>query len=249
MHFAIRRRASGFPTRTRFDTFEASRLDWDERGREPHREREDLVRRLLAIRSGDLVTRFAGMRHGGEFLVEGEWLTVRWTLGDGSRLGHQVAFARGVAQAGGLPRADRAPAPPRPLPGRCLFEHAVAHGCRRAGWLGRRVRSASRWRAAMSDPHGALLRLCELHGVGTGYHDIWGKWVEAPEAALRALLGQLGVHVESAESIENALAQAHDSTVRRLIEPVALIDPDGGERECDDLGAARGWTARCCAGG
>ncbi len=78
----------------------------------------------------------------------------------------------------------------------------------------------------MSDPHGALLRLCELHGVGTGYHDIWGKWVEAPEAALRALLGQLGVHVESAESIENALAQAHDSTVRRLIEPVALIDPE-----------------------
>ncbi len=116
-------------------TFEASRLDWDERGREPHREREDLVRRLLAIRSDELVTRFAGMRHGGEFLVEGEWLTVRWTLGDGSRLGHQVAFARGVAQAGGLPRADSGAAPPRPLPGRCLFEHAVAHGCAgQAGW-------------------------------------------------------------------------------------------------------------------
>ncbi len=106
-------------------TFEASRLDWAERERTPHREREDLVRRLLAIRGDHLVSRFAGMRHGGEFVCEGEWLTVRWTLGDGSRLCHQISFTRGDAPVGGLRGTASGAGAQRPLPGLCLFEHAV----------------------------------------------------------------------------------------------------------------------------
>ena len=106
-------------------TFEASRLDWAERERTPHREREDLVRRLLAIRRDHLVGRFAGMRRGGEFVCEREWLTVRWTLGDGSRLSHQISFARGDAPAGGLRGTESGAGAQRPLPGLCLFEHAV----------------------------------------------------------------------------------------------------------------------------
>ncbi len=47
-----------------------------------------------------------------------------------------------------------------------------------------------------------------------------------PKRRFALFCGQLGVHVESAESIENALAQARDGAVRRLVEPVALIDAE-----------------------
>ena len=106
-------------------TFEASRLDWGERTGAPHSEREALVRALLAIRRRELVPRLEGMRRGGEFRVDGAWLTLRWTLGDGARLGLQVAFA-GTGPASGARggEADAAGAQ-APLAGRCLFERGT----------------------------------------------------------------------------------------------------------------------------
>ncbi len=106
-------------------TFEASKLDWSERSRSPHREREALVRRLLAIRREELFGRFEGMRRCGEFSVDGPWLTVRWTLGDGSTLGLQVALPRDAEEAARRLTELPGAVAQQPLPGRCLFEHAV----------------------------------------------------------------------------------------------------------------------------
>jgi len=94
-------------------SLEASRLQWSERGRSPHREREALVRELLAIRRRRLTTRLAGMRGGGRFSVDGGLLSLRWTLGDGSALTQLANFGRGDAAIDGA------------APGERLFEHGV----------------------------------------------------------------------------------------------------------------------------
>jgi maltooligosyltrehalose trehalohydrolase len=106
-------------------TFEASKLDWSERARSPHREREDLVRRLLAIRRDELFARFDGMRRGGRFAVDGPWVTVHWTLGDGSTLGHQIALPRDAEEGARRASELHGAAAQAPLPGRCLFEHGL----------------------------------------------------------------------------------------------------------------------------
>jgi len=66
-------------------TFAASRLDWGERERAPHRERFELVRRLLALRHARLVPRLAGAS-SGRTSVAGSLLRAEWTLGDGALL-------------------------------------------------------------------------------------------------------------------------------------------------------------------
>ena len=94
-------------------SLEASRLQWSERGRSPHREREALVRELLAIRRRRLAPRLAGMRGGGRFSVDGGLLSLRWTLGDRSALTQLANFGRGDAAIDGA------------APGERLFEHGV----------------------------------------------------------------------------------------------------------------------------
>jgi maltooligosyltrehalose trehalohydrolase len=73
-------------------TFAASRLDWGERERAPHRERIELVRRLLALRHARLAPRLAGAS-GGRTTVAGSLLRAEWTLGDGALLTIALDFA------------------------------------------------------------------------------------------------------------------------------------------------------------
>ena len=109
-------------------SFAASRLDWDERIRAPHREREALVRQLLAIRARAVVPRLARMPGGGEFSVDTELLTLRWTLGDGSRMTHRLRLGAG---SGAAARASQGPDPEVDAglaDGECLFELGVRPG-------------------------------------------------------------------------------------------------------------------------
>ncbi|MEW6638391.1 MAG: malto-oligosyltrehalose trehalohydrolase [Actinomycetota bacterium] len=69
-------------------TFEASRLDWAERGDPEHAAWLDLYRELLALRRERIAPRLAGVP-GGEAryrLVGERGVRVQWTLGDGSLL-------------------------------------------------------------------------------------------------------------------------------------------------------------------
>jgi maltooligosyltrehalose trehalohydrolase len=69
-------------------TFAASRLDWTDVTRPPHRERLDFHRQLLALRAREIAPRLCGMPGGRvRFRTRGNHeLFVRWRLGDGSEL-------------------------------------------------------------------------------------------------------------------------------------------------------------------
>jgi maltooligosyltrehalose trehalohydrolase len=80
------------------ESFERCRLDWAERGREPHAAWLALVTQLLALRREHLVARLARPSLGGRSVVEGGLLQVEWVLGDGA-IWHVVAnLGEGVFQ-------------------------------------------------------------------------------------------------------------------------------------------------------
>lgn len=66
-------------------SFAASKLHWEERERGPHRERLELVRELLALRSRYLVPQLTMAAHGGSFEIEAGMLRVQWNMGSASR--------------------------------------------------------------------------------------------------------------------------------------------------------------------
>jgi maltooligosyltrehalose trehalohydrolase len=70
------------------DTFEASKLNWDEAGQGEHARFASLYRRLIALRKQQIVPRLTGMKgNSGRFEILGPCvLKVVWTLGDGSEL-------------------------------------------------------------------------------------------------------------------------------------------------------------------
>jgi maltooligosyltrehalose trehalohydrolase len=97
-------------------TFESSKLRWEERARAPHRERLELVRKLLALRRQYLAPRLRGARGGAKLEILNGVLRVEWMLGDGARLrllahfgvtpatvppllGGEVVYAEGVSRA------------------------------------------------------------------------------------------------------------------------------------------------------
>lgn len=90
-------------------TFARSRLDWTGLETEAGRARHALVRRLLAIRTAEIVPRLPGMSamNGDAAPAGSRGVAARWRLGDGSRLGL-------VANLGGAPFEAA-------LPGRELF--------------------------------------------------------------------------------------------------------------------------------
>ncbi len=69
-------------------TFEASRLDWDERRRQPHAEWLALTTRLLQVRHEHLVPHLAGARSGRFDCPTPHTLRVRWPLGEGPGCRH-----------------------------------------------------------------------------------------------------------------------------------------------------------------
>ena len=75
------------PDATEEGSFDACRLDWSERGREPHRTWLERYRRMLRVRRDAIVPRLAGIGPGGAFRRLGPAaLRAEWTLGDGALL-------------------------------------------------------------------------------------------------------------------------------------------------------------------
>lgn len=76
------------PDPNSLSTFESSKIDWSEAAQPPHRERLDLVTRLLEIRRGEIVPRLAGVKgNAGKVLVADDGgFAVSWQLGDSSDL-------------------------------------------------------------------------------------------------------------------------------------------------------------------
>jgi malto-oligosyltrehalose trehalohydrolase len=69
------------------DTFQRSRLAWEDLPEPFHQEWFGFYRRLLRLRREWIIPRLGGMRGGGEFRPLGQsGLRLRWTLGDGSCL-------------------------------------------------------------------------------------------------------------------------------------------------------------------
>ncbi|MDH5222333.1 MAG: malto-oligosyltrehalose trehalohydrolase [Betaproteobacteria bacterium] len=66
-------------------TFERSKLRWDERQRPPHRAWLELVTGLLHLRRQHLVPHLVDQRAGGRHQVEGNLLHVEWALAAGAR--------------------------------------------------------------------------------------------------------------------------------------------------------------------
>ena len=94
------------PDPTSKASFAASRLDWSEREREPHRRWLQRYRDLLSLRSRAVVPRLRGMAPGGEHRLLGPAaVRVEWRLGDGSTLRLLANFAEAAAPL--APAADR----------------------------------------------------------------------------------------------------------------------------------------------
>jgi maltooligosyltrehalose trehalohydrolase len=75
------------PDATAESSFEACRLDWSEREREPHRTWLERYRQLLRVRRDAIVPRLAGIGSGGAFQRLGPAaLRAEWRLGDGALL-------------------------------------------------------------------------------------------------------------------------------------------------------------------
>jgi maltooligosyltrehalose trehalohydrolase len=86
--FADPKARARIPDPNALSTFEASKLDWSETARSPHRERLAHVTRLLEIRRGAIVPLIAGISgHAGTVLAaDANGLGVAWRLGDGGSL-------------------------------------------------------------------------------------------------------------------------------------------------------------------
>ena len=98
---AVRER---IPDPNALTTFQASTLNWAERGATSHRERLALVRELLAIRAQHIVPRLAGARSGGQFDIVNGALCVAWPLAQSATLRLALNFADAEAT---LPQAPQ----------------------------------------------------------------------------------------------------------------------------------------------
>jgi malto-oligosyltrehalose trehalohydrolase len=67
------------------ETFHSAKLDWDDLSRESHAQWHDWYRRILQVRSQQIVPRLSGIARGGSHAVLGpSAVTVRWQLADGA---------------------------------------------------------------------------------------------------------------------------------------------------------------------
>lgn len=68
-----------------------------------------------------------------------------------------------------------------------------------------------------------LARLAALHGVAPSYSPSPGRTVEAPDAALVAVLAALGVDARTPESVRDALAAREAEDAARLLPPTVVL--------------------------
>src|SRR4051794_12295866 len=87
--------------------------------------------------------------------------------------------------------------------------------------------SAPRWRSPAMDEAEALQRLCQRHGVATGYHDVSGHWHHLAPDALAALLRDAGFLPPGTDAAA-AEAAAERRAWLRALPPVQSL-PAGGE--------------------
>jgi 1,4-alpha-glucan branching enzyme len=85
-------------------TFLASRLDWSDLEKEEPAASLEHTRRLLETRRVQVVPRLEGRAMRARGSASGPWVTVDWTLGEGSRLHLRANFS-----AQSAPLAERAP--------------------------------------------------------------------------------------------------------------------------------------------
>jgi 1,4-alpha-glucan branching enzyme len=107
------------PDATAESSFDACRLDWSERGREPHRTWLGRYRRLLRLRRDAIVPRLAGICPCGAFRRLGAAaLRAEWRLGDGALLVLLANFDDADVPLGEAPPSEHllyctVPEPPR----------------------------------------------------------------------------------------------------------------------------------------
>jgi (1->4)-alpha-D-glucan 1-alpha-D-glucosylmutase len=91
-----------------------------------------------------------------------------------------------------------------------------------------------------------LLSLCRSHGIGTGYHDIWGTHRAVPERGLRALLRAMGVAAQDREQVRASLRQAEEARAREAgrLPPVAVLLEDERPWSLEAAGPADGPPRR-----
>lgn len=78
---------STIPDPVAAETFERSKLDWQELDERPHAGHWQLYKHLMDLRRSYIVPRLAGMKPSGYYVArEDGALAVHWTLGDGARL-------------------------------------------------------------------------------------------------------------------------------------------------------------------
>ncbi len=79
-------------------TFEASKLDWSERGGAEHAHRLALIRRLLMLRRDQLVPRLAGGATRGAHTADDGFIAVDWQLNEGSSWSMSANFSARTVQ-------------------------------------------------------------------------------------------------------------------------------------------------------
>jgi maltooligosyltrehalose trehalohydrolase len=109
------------------ETFERSKLRWDEASEAGHREWLALYRELLLLRARHVVPHLAGNRFAATHAVHGSsGLAVDWTLGDGAMLHFRANFSGAPIE--GLP----------PAPGETIHaQGGLAQGHHWPAWSGR----------------------------------------------------------------------------------------------------------------
>ncbi|MEO7741544.1 MAG: malto-oligosyltrehalose synthase [Usitatibacter sp.] len=69
----------------------------------------------------------------------------------------------------------------------------------------------------------ALERLARLHGIDSGYHDVFDNWHAASEETLRALLAAMGVDAPDAAAVEERLRMHRRDAWASVVPPVTVL--------------------------
>jgi (1->4)-alpha-D-glucan 1-alpha-D-glucosylmutase len=77
---------------------------------------------------------------------------------------------------------------------------------------------------------GRLAKLAALYGVEPGYEDVFRKWQETSEGAIRAVLASMGVKAASDAEVEASIA-AHERESRRRVVPAVWVRRAANLRE------------------
>ena len=67
-----------------------------------------------------------------------------------------------------------------------------------------------------------LEKLAALCGVDRGYEDVFQKWQETPEQAIRSVLGCIGVKAASDADIDASIEEIEREQRRRVVPPVCV---------------------------